>query len=156
MHPACDATPIPAARCSTADSLRYQILVPAEAIDRLGYVDPVEFGRWLQDAATRHSEQAGLFWQECLRLGGAFVVRRQQLEYLRQVRAGEPLIVHTWIASSTHMSAVRRTEVRSESGDLVLDATTTWDFVSLQTWRPKRIPLEVRRMFGMDMPSIEA
>lgn len=155
MHPACEATPIPVP-AATGGSFRYQILVPAEAIDRLGHVNNIEFVRWLQDAALRHSERVGLSWEECVRVGGAFVVRRQQVEYLRQVRTGEQLTVHTWIASSTHMSAVRRTEVRSDTGDLVVDATTTWVFVSLETWRPKRIPTDVRRMFGMDLPMHDA
>lgn len=155
MHPVCESTPIPAP-ATTGGSFRYQIRVPAEAIDRLGHVNNIEYVRWLQDAALRHSEHVGLSWDESVRVGGAFVVRRQQLEYLRQARAGERLTVHTWIASATHMSAVRRTEVRSDTGDLVLDATTTWVFVSLETFRPKRIPVEVRRMFGMDIPMHDA
>lgn len=155
MHSACEATPLPVPAMA-GDSFRYQILVPAEAMDRLGHVNNIEYVRWLQDAALRHCDSVGLTWEECLRVGGAFVVRRQQVEYLRQVRAGETLTVHTWIASGTHMSAVRRTEVRSQSGDLVLDATTTFVFVSLETWRPKRIPLEVRRMFAMDLQTHDA
>ncbi len=155
MQPGCASTPV-AASPATGGSFRFELRVPEDAIDRLGHVNNIEYVRWLQEAALRHSDCAGLTWQECQRIGGAFVVRRQQLEYLRAVRAGETLVIHTWIASSTHMSAVRRTEIRNEAADLVLDATTTWVFVSLDTWRPKRIPLDVRHMFGMDAPVVEA
>jgi acyl-CoA thioester hydrolase len=123
--------------------------VPAEAIDLLGHVGNIEYLRWQQDIALEHSDHVGLTWEQCQQQGGAFVVRRHSLDYLRPAKLGEKLRLTTWVQQSTPMSAVRRTELRDGAGELLFKGETIWVYVSLETQRPRRIPQEVKDRFAM-------
>jgi acyl-CoA thioester hydrolase len=126
----------------------YQITVGPEAIDLFGHVNNIEYVRWVQDAARMHSLHVGYGWEEYRALGAAFVIRRHEIDYLRPAHLGETLDVTTWIASHTRISAVRATEIRNAQGELIVNALTTWVYVSLTTMRPQRIPDEIRRTWG--------
>jgi acyl-CoA thioester hydrolase len=125
----------------------YRFRVPDESIDALGHVNNIEYVQWLQDAALRHSDHVGLTWERCRRIGAAFVIRKQVIEYLRPVGKGETLAVRTWSQTMDSISAVRSTRIVNSAGDPVLSAETTWVFVSLATMRPTKISAEVRDMF---------
>jgi acyl-CoA thioester hydrolase len=137
------------ASCIDEGEFRYQFVVPPEAVDVLGHVNNVEYVRWLQDAAAAHSDHVGLTWEACKKIGGAFVVRRQTIDYLREVVQGQRLEVRTRVEQNTPMSAMRHTEIRNDAGEPVLTAQTVWVFMSLETRRARRIPPEVKRYFEM-------
>ncbi|MBI5533503.1 MAG: acyl-CoA thioesterase [Deltaproteobacteria bacterium] len=128
---------------------RSRFVVPPDAVDVLGHVNNTEYVRWIQDAALAHSNLVGFTWEACQQIGGAFVVRRQTIDYLREVVQGQLLEVRTRVEQSTPMSALRQTELRNEAGELVLTAQTVWVFMSLETRRPLRIPPEVKAFFTM-------
>jgi acyl-CoA thioester hydrolase len=126
----------------------YEITVPADAIDQLGHVNNIEYVRWVQDAAVRHSEAAGLDWGTYEEMKAAFVIRRHVIEYLREAHIGDVLHVATWIESATRITALRATEIRNAKGEPIVTAQTTWVFVSLETMRPVRINERVATAFG--------
>ncbi len=126
----------------------YEITVPPDSIDQLGHVNNIEYVRWVQDAAVKHSDATGLDWNAYLEMKAAFVIRRHVIEYLREAKVGERLRVATWIESATRITALRATEIRNEKGDAILTAQTTWVFVSLETMRPVRINQRVAEAFG--------
>ncbi len=126
----------------------YEITVPPEAIDQLGHVNNIEYVRWVQDAAMRHSEAAGLDWAAYQEIGAAFVIRRHAIEYLREAKVGDVLRVATWIEAATRITAERATEIRNAKGEEIVTARTTWVFVSLETMRPVRMPTRVADAFG--------
>jgi len=120
-----------------------------ESIDFLGHVSNMEYLRWQQEVALEHSDHVGLTWEQCQKDGGAFVVRRHSLDYLRPAKLRDKLRLTTWVEQSTPMSAVRRTELRDRAGELLFKGETIWVYVSLETLRPRRIPQEVRDRFAM-------
>jgi len=126
----------------------FEFIVPPEAIDQLGHVNNLEYIRWVQDAATRHSEAVGLGWDEYRAMGTAFVVRRTAVEYLREVGVGEALRVATWIESTTRVTATRATEIRNAKGEVVVTAQTVWVYVTLATMRPTRMSPRIVDAFG--------
>jgi acyl-CoA thioester hydrolase len=133
-----------------ADAMKkfsYQLTVEPAAIDLFGHVNNAEYVRWVQDAAQLHSMHVGYGWEEYRSLGAAFVIRRHEIDYLRSAHQDDVLEVATWIDSHTRISALRATEIRDASGELILRAMTTWVWVSLTTMRPQRIPDEVRQRF---------
>ncbi|MBX3229328.1 MAG: acyl-CoA thioesterase [Labilithrix sp.] len=127
-------------------------------IDELEHANNVAYVRWLQDVAVAHSAAVGLDFEAYRRIGGVFVVRRQEIDYLRPVVRGARLEVRTWIDSAMAAKCVRATEIVDEHGTTVLRAKTTWGYVDLATARPARIPQAIRDafMFGRGPESRDA
>ena len=96
-----------------------------------------------------HSTSVGLDWSAYQALGGCFVVRRHEVDYLRAVVQGDRLTARTWVTEVKAVSCLRHTEIRLEAeGTPVARAVTTWVFVNLATGRPTRVPLPVMAAFG--------
>jgi acyl-CoA thioester hydrolase len=122
--------------------------VSEQHIDVLGHVGNLVFLGWLLAAAEAHSAAVGLTWERYRELGGVFVVRRHEVDYLGSAYLNDSLVVRTWIAHTARATSVRNYEVLRDAQCLVR-ATTTWAFVSLATGRPCRIVEPVRAAFGM-------
>ncbi len=135
----------------TAEHPAFEITVEVrdEDIDVLGHANNVAYLKWVQDVAVAHSEAVGLSFARYREIGGVFVVRRHELDYLRSALRGEKLLVCTWIPSQMAAKVIRRTEIRRPSGEVVVRAETTWGFIDGRTMRPSRIPEVVREAFGM-------
>jgi acyl-CoA thioester hydrolase len=115
-------------------------------IDEVGHVSNLVYLRWVLEVASAHSSARGWDFAAYRALGGVFVVRRHEIDYVAPVLAGEELEARTWIDSWKQASCVRATElVRGER--VVARALTTWAYVSFATGRPQRIPEEMRAGF---------
>jgi acyl-CoA thioester hydrolase len=118
-------------------------------IDVLGHASNISVIQWIQNAAVAHSEAVGLDLAGYQRLGGWFVVRRHEVDYLRSVLRGQTLEVRTWIDSPRAASTIRATEfARVADGVLVAQARTSWAFVDVATGRATRIHEAVKVAFG--------
>ncbi len=120
-------------------------------IDELGHASNISYVRWLQDAAVAHSSSVGLTYARYVELGGVFVVRRHEVDYLRSALRGDALEVRTHVASVMAAKSERRYEiVRSGDETCLVNAMTLWGFVDTKTGRPARIPSEVYVAFGFE------
>lgn len=135
----------------TAENPAFAITVDVrdEDIDMLGHANNVAYLRWIQDVAVAHSEAVGLSFDRYREIGGVFVVRRHEIDYLRSALRGEKLVVCTWIPTQMAAKVVRKTEIRRQSGEVVVRADTIWGFIDGRTLRPSRIPDDIREAFGM-------
>lgn len=121
-------------------------------IDQLGHASNIAYVRWVQDAAVAHSEAVGLDLATYKSRGAVFVVLRHEIDYLRSALRGDRLAVRTWVPSATAATCRRETEiVRVEDAALLARAATTWGFIDVHTARPRRIPDDIRHLFG-DVP----
>ena len=137
----------------SAHSTHSIAIVVADAdIDELGHASNIAYVRWIQDVAVAHSTAVGLDFEAYRKLGGVFVVRRHEVDYLRPVLRGDPLQVRTWIDSAMAAKCKRATEIVNEAGTVVARAMTTWGYVEMATGRPVRIPDTVRNAFGLKPP----
>jgi acyl-CoA thioester hydrolase len=115
-------------------------------IDELGHVSNLVYMRWVLEVATAHSLALGWGHPEYRALGGVFVVRRHEIDYLAPVTVGQQVIAATWVESWKAASCVRHTEiVRGEQ--VVARAATTWAFMSMTSGRPQRIPEQLVALF---------
>lgn len=127
----------------------HEVSVLASDIDRLGHASNQVYLRWVLEAALAHSTAAGLPEEAYLARGGAWVVRRHHLEYLRPALRGERLRVETRVTSMAVASCVRQTQILRRE-ELLLRATTDWIFVALPSGRPIRIPPDIRDRFPVE------
>jgi acyl-CoA thioester hydrolase len=133
----------------SASSMRhtFEHVVDQSAIDAYGHVNNLVYIQWVLEAATRHSSAAG--WDEAryARENGAWIIRRHEIDYLRQAREGDSLVIETWVESYTRITALRVTEIREPSGECICRCKTTWVYVARSTLRPTRIPEALRLDF---------
>ena len=116
--------------------------------DELGHVNNVTWVRFVIELATAHSDAVGLDWDAYRALGGAFVVHRQEVEYLAPAVPGEALREETWIVEMRGARCVRRSRfLRAVDAAVLLEARTTWVFAALASGRPRRIPAAVGERF---------
>jgi len=126
---------------------RYELTVPPEAEDQNGHVNNVEYLRWMQDAAMKHSEAVG-----CTRatnaLGATWVIRTHKIEYLKPAFAGDQIAVITWVSNLRRVQSLRKYKiVRPADRVLLAEGETDWVFVDAQKGTLRSIPKEVKAAF---------
>jgi acyl-CoA thioester hydrolase len=128
---------------------RLELRVADDDIDALGHANNVTFVRWIQEVALAHSAAVGFDLAAYQRLGGAFVVVRHEVDYVRPALRDDVLEARTWLSSMMTAKCLRCTELaRKDDGQLLAKAVTSWGFIELATGRPKRIADEVRAAFN--------
>jgi acyl-CoA thioester hydrolase len=130
-----------------AEPYRHPLEVIPADIDELDHVSNLVYLRWMLDAASAHSTALGWDLPAYRRLGGVFVVRRHEVDYLASVVAGDRVEAVTWVESWKAASCIRRTAIRRDGAD-VLRASTLWAFVDLKSGKPRRVPDELRGRFA--------
>ncbi|MEH2324985.1 MAG: thioesterase family protein [Nostoc sp.] len=110
-------------------------------MDALGHVNNAVYQNYLEQAAIEHSEYLGLTLDVYRQVGGVFVMRRVEIDYLRPAVAGDTLEVTTWLKEMRGTRALRCYEIRKQNQDnLLLTAEALWVWVDTQTMRPRPIP----------------
>ena len=122
------------------------IHITSHDIDELGHVSNQVYLRWVLDVALAHSAHLGWDHAAYTQIGGIFVVRRHELDYLAQVKLGDEVRAETWVPSWKLASCVRATEIL-RGDQVVLRGATTWAFMALANGRPIKIPDELRALF---------
>lgn len=130
---------------------RHRVTVGESDSDELGHTNNIQYVRWLQDAAIAHSAHVGLTFERYVALGGVFVVRRHEVDYLRSALRGDELEVRTHVASVMAAKSERKYEiVRLSDETVIVRALTLWGFVDTTMGRPMRIPDEIYVAFGFE------
>jgi acyl-CoA thioester hydrolase len=130
---------------------RHRVRVEAADVDELGHANNIHYLRWLQDAAIAHSSAVGLGFERYVALGGVFVVRRHEIDYLRSALRGDELEVRTHVATVMAAKSERKYDiVRLGDEAIIARALTLWGFVDVASGRPMRIPDEIYVAFGFE------
>jgi len=117
-------------------------------IDELGHVNNVVWVRLVMELAGAHSRAVGLDLAAYRRLGGIYVVRRHELDYLQPAFPNDEVTEETWIAQMRGARTLRRARfTRKSDGARLLESTSHWAFVDFSTQRPRRLPSEVLERF---------
>ena len=133
------------------NDFRHRVTVVESDLDELGHANNIGYLRWLQEAAVAHSNAVGLGFRRYVELGGVFVVRRHEIDYLRSALRGDELEVRTHVSTVMAAKSERKYEVVRLADEVVLArALTIWGFVDTKSGRPMRIPDEVYDAFGFE------
>lgn len=141
-------------------------------MDALGHVNNAVYLHYLEQAAIEHSTALGYNGEALRALGGFFIARRHEIEYLRPAIAGDLLQVVTWVAEMSAAQSLReyaivRREFPADGrppadgplaaapaapGMVLVRARTNWVWVGVTDGRPRRIPTTLRDVFlaGLD------
>ena len=94
--------------------------VTAKEIDQLGHANNIAYVRWMQWAATAHSDAQGWTLKDYQALGAGWVVRSHKIEYRRPAFEGDRIVVRTWVAAMDKVTSLRKYEIRRPSDDEML------------------------------------
>lgn len=133
----------------TVDPLVYTAhwRVRSYEIDQNGHVNNAVYLNYAEALTVEHAEAAGLgrAWTEAH--GGAWVVRRHEIEYLRPARLGDELELTVRVELVRGVRGVRRTTISTvPAGLLVAWVRSEWVWVRLTDGRPTRVPAELVEM----------
>jgi acyl-CoA thioester hydrolase len=129
---------------------RYNLTVTEANVDRNRHVNNIAYLQWMQDAAIQHAEHAG-GTRLAEALGATWVVRTHRIEYFSPAFAGDEITVETWVADFRRVRSLRRYRIiRARDGLVLAEGETDWVFVDAKTGRPRRIPEEIVRAFGLE------
>lgn len=121
--------------------------IDASLIDLLGHVNNV---RWLDlvvALAVDHSLSLGYDFDRLRALGGNWIVRRHEIDYVEPAFLDQTILERTWIEKMTAACCFRAYEFHdTESGNLLVHARSEWVFVT-PAGKPIRIPAEVRKSY---------
>jgi acyl-CoA thioester hydrolase len=122
-------------------------------MDALGHVNNAVYQHYLEQAAVEHSEHLGFNQERYQELGGIFVMRRIEIDYLRPAVAGDNLEVTTWLQTMRGSRAIRRYEIRKPGDEqLLVTAETLWVWVNIKAMRPRAIPRQLLDAFEQVNP----
>jgi acyl-CoA thioester hydrolase len=131
-----------------ANAFRLAIRVSAADIDALDHVSNVKIVDWMNRAAVEHSNAVGFDIARYREIGGVFVVRRHEIDYLASALLGDEVVASTWPTLLGKASAERHHEIkRVADGVVIARGFNVWAFVAFKTGRPVRIPPEVLAAF---------
>ncbi len=134
-------------------------------MDALGHVNNAVYLQYFEHAAHEHSDAAGFGLEQTRDLGGGWVARRHEIDYLRPAVAADILQVVTWGvefkgARATREYAIYRIVGATQPppnaflppdweppGEPLVRARTEWVWLDPVSGRPKRIPAEMYPAF---------
>ena len=126
---------------------RYDVTVPASAIDGNGHLNNVEYVQWMQTVAIAHASHTRCT-QETNAVGATWIVRAHRIEYLRSAFEGEAIAILTWISNIRKVRSQRRYKFfRISDQALLAQCETDWVFVDAGSGRPLSIPEAVASAF---------
>ena len=110
-------------------------------MDSLGHVNNAVYLHYLEQVAFEHSEYLGFDRRRYAEIGGVFVLRKLEVEYMRPAIAGDALTITTWVQEMRGPRAVRRYEVRKQgAADPIVTAEGLWIWVDTASMRPRVMP----------------
>ena len=113
-------------------------------IDQNGHVNNAVYLNYAEALTVEHAEASGYgrAWTEAH--GGAWVVRRHEIEYRRAARLGDELELTVRVELVRGVRGVRRTTIaRAADGLAVAEVRSEWVWVRLGAGRPTRVPAEL-------------
>ena len=113
--------------------------------------------RWLAQAAIDASTDVGFDAAWYAQAGTHWLVRRTTFSILHPARTDDALTVATWVEDFRRVRSHRCYEVRGPGDVLCAAARTDWVYVDGTSGRPRRVPQEMERAFGLgpDTPRAE-
>jgi len=122
-----------------------EIIVSADDLDDLNHVNNVRYVQWIQDISKEHwKAKASKQMQEEF----IWVVLSHHIEYKNAAVLNDPIIMTTYIASSSGAKSTRVVEMKhGKTKKLLVRSSTEWCLLNSKTYRPVRIPDEIKDIF---------
>jgi len=150
LNPAVNPMPQLPTLSDPVQSFKRRYTVQPADIDQLGHVNNTVYLKYMEETALAHSTHLGLGVDDYLRIGYAMVAREHHLTYLWPLLVGEEVEMETWLEHRDVLSSHRYYRFRRVVDQkLAFEGYTRWVCMELATGRPRRMPEEFRRAYGV-------
>ncbi len=129
-------------------------IISKESVNNTNEIKNEEILEILTDIAGTHSNLIGNNAEEFNREHKAWVVLVWRLFVLKRPKAGEEILIKTWVRNSTGIYSVRDFEVFDSQGEVMIQASSKWCIMNLETRRPMRFDKELAEAYGAESRNI--
>ncbi len=131
----------------TPNRFAWTFTVGRESIDVNGHVNNVEYIRWMQEIAIRHTAHLGADIRAAA-AGLTWLVRSHHIEYRAPTFEDDEVQLTTWVGSVERVTSIRKYEFRRTKDDVLLaSGETNWVCFNRETGRPASIPDRLMLMY---------
>lgn len=124
-------------------------------IDENNHVNNIEYVKWMQEIAIRHSESR-LHPSVLASHNATWVVKSHHIDYLSPAFPGDIIEIKTWVTQTSNVRSIRKYQfIHKRTGRKLVSAETNWVFIDTDTGRPKPIPDDVRDAYIQVLPENE-
>ena len=121
------------------------LTVAREDLDELDHVNNVRYVEWIQEISKKHWIKATT---PKIRDEVVWVVKNHDIAYHRSAKLGDVLQINTYIQDTKVPLSIRIVEIKDNKTDkLIVKACTEWCLLDARTFRPKRVPESVQKLF---------
>ncbi|MDG2460693.1 MAG: acyl-CoA thioesterase [Luminiphilus sp.] len=132
-----------------------EITVEPHHIDALAHTRNTHYVEWCMETAWAHTSALGLGAEAYQQLDRAMALTHAEYDYLKATRAGDHLLIGTWITDwISRLKMTRRLQVIcTTSGETVFRGALEFVCIEISTGLPKRPPRAFIDIYG---PAITA
>ena len=121
--------------------------------EEIPHVNNAEYVRWIDRTAELATDAVGLTREMLLEANRMWFVARHEIDYRAESFEDDKLVIATWISDYSRIRATRRTLIhRPTDGKTILDASTSWAYVNLETRKLVRMEQDVIDRFPVAAP----
>lgn len=125
-----------------------EIVVRPTEIDVNGHVNNAKYVEYLEWGREEWYEANGLAYDTLMALGAITVTVNLNLNYRKECRQGDVLVIRTAAERAGRSSFALRQEIRKRDGALAADAVVTLVTVDSASRTPRPLPEELRSALG--------
>lgn len=129
-------------------------IISKESVNNTSEIKNEEILEILTDIAGTHSNLIGNNAEEFNREHKAWVVLLWKLIVLKRPKVGEEVLIKTWVRNSTGIYSVRDFEVFDSQGEVMIQASSKWCIMNLETRRPMRFDKDLAEAYGAESRNI--
>lgn len=116
--------------------------------EEIPHVNNAEYVRWIDRTAELATDAVGLTREMLLEAKRMWFVARHEIDYRAESFKGDELVIATWISDYSRIRATRRTLIHRPADEkIILDASTSWAYVNLETRKLARMEQDVMDRF---------
>jgi len=119
--------------------------VENEVIDHFNHVNNIAYIQWVLGISKDHWIS---FSSENIRNQFGWMIMKHNLNYKRQAKLNDELIIKTWIDDFSTATSVRKTSItNAKSKQLIFTSEAQWCFINLETQKPTRLTSDILKPF---------
>ncbi|MFC4767600.1 acyl-CoA thioesterase [Effusibacillus consociatus] len=124
-----------------------EIIVRSTEIDVNGHVNNAKYLEYLEWGREEWFEQHDLHYDQILAMGAQTVTVNININYRKECRQGEVLLIKTRPEKLGRTSFVFKQEIFKKNGELAADATVTVVTIDTESRKSRPVPEEIARHF---------
>tara|TARA_B100001029_G_C14922565_1_gene372840 strand:- start:70 stop:558 length:489 start_codon:yes stop_codon:yes gene_type:complete len=148
-------TPLNAEKIAPSIAFWCGLTVPdlSSTNEEIPHVNNAEYVRWIDRTAELATDAVGLTREMLLNAKRMWFVARHEIDYRAESFEGDELVIATWISDYSRIRATRRTLIHRPADEkIILDASTSWAYVNLETRKLARMEQDVMDRFPVADP----